>query len=222
MAASTQFYASTSDDAAILKAFEKIANELNQEPEDCSVYINVMEGYEEQREAALLSSIQSRPVVQYANQEGGASWAGARVNFSSLGLDVAIYRERERGDDRINISYRQDPADPVEVTRALAAVQRQFVPRNHAAAIERALGPEMAEFYRRREEGVSHLEALTLRLVKETQDYRMRLDTEMAEHKQALTISFDEKTKALAANHDERSAALKAQRAGSERATARA
>ena len=45
-----------------------------------------------------------------------------------------------------------------------AAIQRQFVPLNRAAAIERVLGPEMAEFYRLREEGLSRLEALTNRL----------------------------------------------------------
>ena len=37
-------------------------------------------------------------------------------------------------------------------------IQRQFIPLNRAAEIERALGPEMAEFYRRREEGLSRLE----------------------------------------------------------------
>ena len=60
------------------------------------------------------------------------------------------------------------------MSRSIVAIQRQFVPLNRAAAIERALGPEMAEFYRRREEGLSRLEQLTQQLVKETHDYRMR------------------------------------------------
>ena len=209
MGANTQFSSSTSTDTAILKAFEEIANELKQKPEQCFVSIYVMDGYQ-QNEPVSLSEIQKSPVAQYANQEGLATWERARITFKELSLEVTIRRDRDRGDDTIQISYSQDPSNPVEVSRSLVAVQRQFIPLNHAAAIERALGPEMAEFYRRREEGVLRLEALTQRLVRETHDYRMQLDAEMAEHKRALSTSLDEKTKALEAKHEERSTALEA------------
>ena len=76
--------------------------------------------------------------------------------------------------------------------------------------MERALGPELAEFYRLREAGLSRLEALTLRLVDETHDYRLRLDAEMAEQKQALSISVDKRTQELEANYGERAAHLDA------------
>ena len=68
----------------------------------------------------------------------------------------------------------------------------------------------MAEFYRRREEGLSRLEALTQKLVKDTHDYRLQMDAEMAEHKQELTASFDEKNRALEANHEARTAEFEA------------
>ena len=90
-------------------------------------------------------------------------------------LNVSLIRDREKGDDTIRISYREDPFDPVDVRRALIAIQRQFVPLNHAEALARALGPEMANFYRLREESLSRLEKLTGKIVKETHDYRMRL-----------------------------------------------
>ena len=125
-------------------------------------------------------------------------------------LHVTLNRDREHGGDQIHVSYNEDPSDPVEVSRSLIAIQRQFIPLNRAAEIERALGPEMAEFYRRREEGLSRLEALTQKLVKDTHDYRLQLDAEMAEHKQELTASFDEKNRALEANHEARTAEFEA------------
>ena len=161
-----------------------------------------------------LSEIQSHPIAQHAEQHKSASWEGVSIYFTRLRLDVSLQRDREQGDDRIEVSFRVDPSradlpDPVDVSRALTAVQGQFIPRNHAQAIERALGPELAEFYRLREAGLSRLEALTQRLVKDTHDYRMRLDAESAEQKRALDESFAEKSRALEATHEKRIAELK-------------
>ena len=140
----------------------------------------------------------------------GATWDHVSITFEALQLHVTLNRDREHGGDQIHISYSQDPSDPVEVSRSLIAIQRQFLPLNRAVEMERALGPEMAEFYRRREEGLSRLEALTQKLVKDTHDYRLQLDVEMAEHKQELTASFDERNRALEAKHEAQTAEFEA------------
>ena len=157
-----------------------------------------------------LSQVHSQPFAEYAKRHEGATWDHVSITFEALQLHVTLNRDREHGEDEIHISYSKDPPDPVEVSRSFIAIQRQFVPLNRAAEIERALGPEMAEFYRRREEGLSRLEALTHKLVKDTHDYRLQLDAEMAEHKQELTASFDEKNRALEANHEARTAEFEA------------
>ena len=148
--------------------------------------------------------------MQYATEQGGASWESVSAHFTPLALRMNLSRDRDSGDDLVRISYGKEPSEPTDVSRSIVAIQRQFVPLNRAAAIERALGPEMAEFYRRREEGLSRLEQLTQQLVKETHDYRMRLDTESAEHKRAVTTAFDEKAKELDATYEDRSVALEA------------
>ena len=68
----------------------------------------------------------------------------------------------------------------------------------------------MAEFYQRREEGLSRLENLTNKLITETHDYRIRLDAETAEHKRILSDSFDERNQALKLQYEKRSAELDA------------
>ena len=199
------FHSSTSDDAAILKAFEAIAEELNQDPKYCGVTIQIMGNF---TDTLLLHGIQKEPLVQHVNEAGGASWTSASLTLNQLNMQVSLDRDQEVNSDRISVSYNNQNPDLVEVSRALVAVQRQFRPLDRAAAIERALGPEMAEFYRRREEGLARLEELAKRIVKETHDYRMQLDTEAAGHKQALTTEFDEKAKALDAQHEQRAAKL--------------
>ena len=203
-----KFRSPTSKDTEILNAIEKIAAELKQDPAQCHVSVSVMEGFTKNPERLALSQIQSQPFAQHAKQHGGASWASVLVYFEPIRLSVNINRDREKGDDDIRVYYNEDPSDPVEASRSLVAIQRQFVPLNRAAEIERALGPEMAEFYQRREEGLSRLEGLTSRLVEETHAYRLRLDTEVAEHKRVLTASFDDQNKALETTYEKKTTAL--------------
>ena len=168
-----------------------------------------MDGYP-QSEDFQLAGIHKQPFAEHAIQHESASWHRVWTSLEPLNLSVSVERDREHGDDQIHVSFQEDPPDPVDVSRALTAIQRQFVPLNRAAALERALGPEMAEFYRLREEGLSRLEALTNRLTSETQEYRMRLDAETAEYKRALTQTFEEKNRALDAKHNERAKGLEA------------
>ena len=194
MPAGTRFRSPTSSDAEILIALEKIAADLGQNAEQCPVTVNVMEGYGS-NPAIPLSRIQSERFVEHAKEHDGATWEGVSIDFEPSKLTLILTRDRDKGDDIIQISYRKDPFDPLELRRALIAIQQQFIPLNRAEAIERALGPEMAEFYRLREETLSRLEKLGLKLVEETHDYRMQLDTEMAAHKRELTASFEEEYK---------------------------
>ena len=156
--------------------------------------VNVMRGYDSPPTFPL-SNIQSQLFSQHAKEHDGATWESVSIHFEPLKLNVILTPDREKGDDIIQISYREDPSDPVDVRRALIAIQRQFVPLNRTEAIERALGPEMYEFYRLREENLSRLEKLTRKLVQETRDYRMQLDTEMAERKRELTASLEKEYK---------------------------
>ena len=208
MPARTEFRSPTWSDADILVAIEKIAAELEQDPEQCRIGVQVMKEYAGNPDGFPLPQIKTHPLAQHAKQHGGASWESVSIDFDPLKLRVNVQRDRERGDDVIHLSFRRDPSDPIDVVRSLNAIQRQFVPLNRAAAIERALGPEMAEFYRLREEGLSRLEALTRNLVEETHDYRQRLDAEMAELQRKLASSFEKRNRALEAKQEERTAAL--------------
>ena len=168
-----------------------------------------MDGYPES-DGFQLAGIQKQPFAEHAIQHESSSWHRVWTRLEPLKLRVTVERDREQGDDQIQVSFQEDPPDTVDVSRALTAIQRQFVPLNRAAAIERALGPEMAEFYRVREEGLSRLEALSNRITSETHEYRIRLDAEAAEHKRVLSESFEEKNRALDENHDERAKGLEA------------
>lgn len=191
----------------MLSALEKLAAELDQDAKHSHVTVRIMEDYG-WNPTMPLSAIQDEPIAEFAKKHGEVLWQGVSVYFEELTLDVSLSRDREAGVDVIHITYRTDPDDPAVVSRAFLAIQNQFVPQNRAAEIKRALGPAMAEFYQRREDGLVRLENLTRKLVTETQDYRTKLDTEMAEQKQELAASFDERHQALEKKYVERTTAL--------------
>ena len=142
-----------------------------------------------------LAQIESERFVEHSKDHEGATWEFIYIDYEPAKLRLEVRRDREKGNDVIQITFQEGTRDLYEVRRALIAIQRQFVPLNRAEAIERALGPELAEFYRLREQTLSRLEKLTGKLVRETHDYRVRLDAETAKHKRELTASFEEKHK---------------------------
>ena len=207
MPANITYWSPTSRDADIITSFGKIAKELEQDRRQSSVTIHIAEGYQYAKKYSL-SSVWSQQIAQHAEEHDTSLWSNVSVDFIPLDVSVTILRDRERGDDEIRIRYKNDPNDAVLVTRGITAVQRQFAPLNRAAEIERALGPEIAEFYRRREEGLSRLETLSYKLTEETHNYRIRLDGELDQHKRALTESFEEKTLSFEEGYDKRNAEL--------------
>ena len=158
-----------------------------------------------------LSELQNQPFVQFVHDKATATWDRVSVDFTALGFSLTIIRDRKEGDDDIHVTFRGGrDLDPLDVGRALDAIQHHFRPRNQSVALERSLGPELAEFYRLREDSLSRLESLTQKVVRETHDYRLRLDHELAEHKRSLTASFDETKQELDATYERRNADLKA------------
>lgn len=198
MSGHTTFSSPTTSDAEILRAFKKIADELDQPQGRCHVRMQVMQDHGSSPQFRL-SSIENAEFAQHAKKFDAATWESISVTFDLAKLNLTLTRDRKKGDDEIRIYYREVPSDPFEVRRTVVAVQRQFIPLNRAAEIERALGPEIAEFYRLREETLSRLEILTDKLVRETHEYRLRLDAETAEHKRKLTAALEEDYKKRAA-----------------------
>ena len=149
MAAEKQYRSRSHSDAEILSAFKNIAAELDQDTEKSRLTVVVMIGLSPHEELPLSGS-QNRPFAQHAEQFKTASWESAGTYFRPLHLHVRLDRDWEQGDDRISISFPNNPSDDMDATRALKAVCGHFVPLNQMAAMKRALGPGMAEFYRLR------------------------------------------------------------------------
>ena len=208
MPADTTFPSPTSSDAEIIASLETIAKEMGQDPQTCLVEIRIMNG-SNLDPSFPLSEIQTQSFVEHAQQHDGVSWERVTIHFQVLNLHLSVTRNWTEGDDHIQIRYTSDPSDPVDVRQSIVVIQKQFTPRYRSVEIEKVLGPEMAEFYRRREEGLSRLEELTRNLVTDTHRYRRQLDDELAQRKQELSESFDKRKQRFDIEHEEQTDDLK-------------
>ena len=72
--------------------------------------------------------------------------------------------------------------------------------------LKRVLGPEIADFYAKREEGLHRLEQLTQQIIEQNEDYRHKLDTQYEDRLQRLELEFQERRKLLAAEIEKKDA----------------
>lgn len=94
------------------------------------------------------------------------------------------------GTDALALSI-ADVAQPDHVAAILAEVRKRLPPFATSSGLSTALGPELEEFYRRREGSVQQIEAALARLVDEAVAFRRSLDDRAQEERVALFAEVD-------------------------------
>ena len=217
------FRSRTTSDADKIEKSRKIAEELSESPEQCEITIYFSDTERRGLVAACtfdLTDIENQPLVSHAiEHDGEALWAEVLTNFKSKNLSLKVGRnldvESSTIDEEITVKFTKKkeslvPDDYLETSKAFSSIQKHFVPYSHPEAIEQVLGPELTEYYSRREEGLSHLENLAQRITKETHEYRLKLDSETEQHKRDLDQSYRFKQSKLQEEYDEKASELNA------------
>ena len=132
--------------------------------------------------------------------KGGQDGSLASITFSrdTDGQQEIILETGGRG------AWPQD-----EAARCYLAAEKCFQVYDPIQRLDRALGPELAEFYRKREQGVVRLEELTQRLIAGNEDYRRELDRRYLDKETKLENEYGERLAALKKKEEERDAEMK-------------
>ncbi len=107
-----------------------------------------------------------------------------------LKISIMISGERNRNNN---------PTQPTPntVIDVLGVVQGNFLPFERDEAYDKLLGDELAEFYRKREEGLLKLESLSQRLIENNQAYRNKVDEEYSNNNIKIKEEYDIKENKL-------------------------
>lgn len=156
------------------------------------------------------NALQNAPVNCYLGQNSGH----IKTNFSSLDEDLqtilsvestilckitatfphldnsSITIERQDGSDLATINF-NDQTPPVQIVPLIAAAQKHLRTYERTENIDKLLGDELAEFYRRREQGLLRLEELADKLILRNEEYRKQVDVETAELRKQLQADLE-------------------------------
>lgn len=125
----------------------------------------------------------------------------------------AIIVARDGLTDTIVIRFAQD-AEPYAVAQYVVTIRRNLSGLDATPSIDKLLGEELSEFYRRREVGLAQLEAVTQRLIEQNEEYRRDVDKQSEELRQKIVTEqqdflektrqqYEEKEKTLKARDDD-------------------
>jgi hypothetical protein len=107
-----------------------------------------------------------------------------KFNLPNATAQLTFHRD-EKGVTIVTISLPND-AQPDHATALLRSTLNHFQRTNTIAAIEKTLGAEFAQFYRKRDESLLRLEALSQKLIEQNEAYRRNVDEKLAADQQAL------------------------------------
>lgn len=110
--------------------------------------------------------------------------------------------------DTVTINIRNELALPL-AGRLVHAVQSSLKPYERDESFDKLLGSEMAEFYRKREQGLVRLEELAQRIIEQNEIYRTKLDKDAQVVQQGLHDKVAARAKELEGGFLDRSEALR-------------
>ncbi len=173
MAQQTQYDSLKVADAELFGALDRIRNSLS--PKGTG-NLTVSLGHGTAAVSGTFEEVRNNAAIQEVLNAGGNVFYQV---IAQLGGNTSIQVIRHEPVDKVTITY-PDNFEALKAAPLLSAVRRFLPPFGHASNIEKTLGPELAEFYRRREQGLLKLEEFTQSLIERTEAYRRTVDEEHA------------------------------------------
>lgn len=116
---------------------------------------------------------------------------------------ITILICREDGFDTIDIRQPQG-FDFEKCGEVIGLIQKHFTPYERTDAIDKLLGAELAEFYRKRDEALTRLEQTQVRLVEQQEAYQRRLQDQTEEIREQVRQDGEAYKAELEAKHTSR------------------
>ncbi len=129
------------------------------------------------------------------------------ATFSNLN-NSSVTIEREDGSDQATINF-NDQITPTQSASLVAAAQKHLRTYERTESLDKLLGDELAEFYRRREQGLLRLEELADKLILRNEEYRKQVDVETSELRKQQQASVDAEKERLHQDYEEKEKHLK-------------
>lgn len=160
-------------DKQLLDALTAVSNDIVAKSSSLNIRLDDQHG---QSISCPLLECPKNPEIQQILKTHGSLLGDVNLITSSPPYNGCSIRVRRTGTtDSVTIGIRNDL--PVAAACGLlSAVQKHLPPYERDVSFDKLLGNELAEFYRKREQGLVKLEALAQRIFEQNEEYRRKLD----------------------------------------------
>lgn len=191
-------------DRELISSIKIIVEECNI-PEDASLNLRIADK-PSSAFSITVGEVDKNDFINKIMNVESSLFVDVRFNIKNIrGCSLII--ERGEGSDNVKISFPNDVSIE-EVTPLLISSHKHLKTFDRTENIDRFLGKELAEFYRRREQGLVRLENLNQKLIEQNTEYRQRLDEETDEIKKSLETELGSKKESLYETIGEKEKAL--------------
>ncbi len=191
-------------DDELLTTFERVCEQMGGNGE---YSLSFAVGTDQPQQLQLNSeALQSDKLVHKVRSALAFIFARISMTFPSLpGVHVVVQRGDGFDEAKLGLSK---TVSHEHATLVSLAVQKHFNAVAATPGIEKLLGEEVAEFYRKREEGLLRLEGLSQRLIEENETYRRRLDGQHDDLKKQVNERLVEERNSLSKEYEKQHSAL--------------
>jgi hypothetical protein len=198
--ASTTFQIFKVPDEELIHSFETIASDCGT-PDNINVNFSFGQGHNQPITGNLVN-VKENAVFKKIVGSKASIFEQLQVIFPQLN-NASIVIKRGEGSDTATINY-QDKITPDQLAPLLTAAHKHLRVVERTEKLERLLGDELAEFYRRREEALLRLEGIAQSIIEKNEEYRERIDAELASEKVKLTEQYKNDSEELKVKYDQK------------------
>lgn len=160
-------------DQQLINAFLSIAQVCGAS-DNAKILLNIAKEYSKPIEAQL-KEVNSNPTIQKILAAEAALIWQAQISFQN-NWNASIRVTREEGSDTAKINFPND-LDSTLAILLISEARKHLQAYERTESIDKLLGNELAEFYRRREQGLLRLEELNQNLIQRNEEHRRELDS---------------------------------------------
>lgn len=194
-------------DRELLEAFDRVRQDF-QAADSATVSVNLGPGIQAITTSLPATSRDAKLEQILAMDSAIASSVSMSLQSSAT---IAVNRQPDTGIDQLSVNYPDRDFDPGRFATLMASCHRHLPAFDRADSLSRLLGPELSEFYARREQTLQRLESLTERLIEQNSQYRRDVDQETTALRQRLQAENEAERSKNRAEADAKEAELKEQ-----------
>src|SRR5579871_3205820 len=197
-----QYQTPPRSDRQTLLAFSEIAREMGAPAANITVDVG-QGGGNPQSSSGPVNSIADQ--LSDALADDSFLFHRFTIGFQPAG---ALSLTRQPGLDLVAVTFNDQQPDSLRSARFVRVAQTHFPPIDRAGLVEKIIGPELAQFYQKREEALLRLEQLTQTLIEQNEAYRRKLDDEKIQFQKQTNEAAAQQRTALEADYQKKRADL--------------